>query len=345
MQCADTCKARGFFDHTSDGECADGGPDSTADYCKYGSDCTDCGPRCQPPPAAPVNAPQYPPPPVPPPPPTSPPFAPVPLGLLWAVIEGGDACEAYNLTTPAGFAGYQCIHDGDDNYAALESCTIQAYEDIFVTAAAFNTEAGYDRLYIGDEPYWGTTGPSAAPVSRGQLITFSSDTSVHASGFVLCAIAMNAVVSPSPPPPTPPDYPPNSVTFICTETCNYASDGTCDDGGSGNEFASCAICSDCTDCGPRIEQDCTYPPPPSPAPPLPPSPPPPAHTCGAIVCIESGEEYCELTSTSSSPEAGSCVWDGSGRYTSNEGCLMYTTTASFVAAVQYDVESNYDYLA
>ena len=52
----------------------------------------------------------------------------------------------------------------------------------------------------------------------------------------------------------------------CTEACNYASDGVCDDGGLGSEFSDCSRGADCTDCGTRAR-------PPSP-PPSPPSPPP-----------------------------------------------------------------------
>lgn len=37
----------------------------------------------------------------------------------------------------------------------------------------------------------------------------------------------------------------------CTNTCMYANDGACDDGGPGAEFAVCALGTDCTDCGPR----------------------------------------------------------------------------------------------
>ncbi|KOO36776.1 hypothetical protein Ctob_015320 [Chrysochromulina tobinii] len=37
----------------------------------------------------------------------------------------------------------------------------------------------------------------------------------------------------------------------CAETCNYANDGFCDDGGPGAEFTQCAIGSDCADCGVR----------------------------------------------------------------------------------------------
>ena len=38
----------------------------------------------------------------------------------------------------------------------------------------------------------------------------------------------------------------------CTETCIYASDGWCDDGGSGSDFSEyCTLGTDCTDCGVR----------------------------------------------------------------------------------------------
>jgi hypothetical protein len=51
---------------------------------------------------------------------------------------------------------------------------------------------------------------------------------------------------------------------LCSETCNYAVDGLCDDGGPGHEYnydeyydfsqryrSTCNLGSDCTDCGPR----------------------------------------------------------------------------------------------
>ena len=34
-------------------------------------------------------------------------------------------------------------------------------------------------------------------------------------------------------------------------TCRFASDGDCDDGGSGSEFHACRPCEDCQDCGVR----------------------------------------------------------------------------------------------
>ena len=37
----------------------------------------------------------------------------------------------------------------------------------------------------------------------------------------------------------------------CSDTCGHASDGDCDDGGSGAEYVICAGGTDCVDCGPR----------------------------------------------------------------------------------------------
>jgi hypothetical protein len=37
----------------------------------------------------------------------------------------------------------------------------------------------------------------------------------------------------------------------CTNTCNFAGDGDCDDGGPGSEYSFCPLGSDCAVCGPR----------------------------------------------------------------------------------------------
>ena len=45
---------------------------------------------------------------------------------------------------------------------------------------------------------------------------------------------------------------------LCTdEGCAYAHDGTCDDGGTGATYASCAFGSDCNDCGLRNDPHAT----------------------------------------------------------------------------------------
>lgn len=59
--------------------------------------------------------------------------------------------------------------------------------------------------------------------------------------------------SPTPTPtPTPAPAPePAPDAGACTDTCRYAGDGECDDGGAGAAYSVCALGTDCTDCGPR----------------------------------------------------------------------------------------------
>ena len=46
---------------------------------------------------------------------------------------------------------------------------------------------------------------------------------------------------------------------MCSDDCEgnptYASDGDCDDGGSGAEYTGCTFGTDCTDCGARSVND------------------------------------------------------------------------------------------
>ena len=69
--------------------------------------------------------------------------------------------------------------------------------------------------------------------------------------------------------------PPSNLTVLCTDTCPdyplWTSDGDCDDGGPGAEYAGCDYGTDCTDCGPR--------------PPQPPFPPRPPWLPGTV-CVE-----------------------------------------------------------
>jgi hypothetical protein len=44
---------------------------------------------------------------------------------------------------------------------------------------------------------------------------------------------------------------PSSAPELCENSCSFARDGVCDDGGSGASFAECALGSDCADCGMR----------------------------------------------------------------------------------------------
>ena len=46
-----------------------------------------------------------------------------------------------------------------------------------------------------------------------------------------------------------------SAVKTCDDTCFFAKDGYCDDGGLGAQFAKCALGTDCSDCTSRSEGD------------------------------------------------------------------------------------------
>ena len=56
-----------------------------------------------------------------------------------------------------------------------------------------------------------------------------------------------------------------SLSTVCGDTCNWASDGMCDDGGAGSELSLCDVGTDCSDCGPRSAASISPPPPSVPA--------------------------------------------------------------------------------
>ena len=42
-----------------------------------------------------------------------------------------------------------------------------------------------------------------------------------------------------------------SGTIVCSNTCRYARDGDCDDGGANAHYSVCGLGTDCADCGRR----------------------------------------------------------------------------------------------
>ena len=69
--------------------------------------------------------------------------------------------------------------------------------------------------------------------------------------FMICA-SDTAQLPQAPPPPSDVASPPPALTeATCLNTCSYASDGDCDDGGPGAAYSSCGGGTDCADCGPR----------------------------------------------------------------------------------------------
>ena len=132
--------------------------------------------------------------------------------------------------------------------------------------------------------------PCARPALPARRPPFPRSASEAVQHDIACAEALRAPLLPwSGPPPTSPSPP--LVPSLCSNTCNYASDGECDDGGPGAEYGICAYGTECEDCGPRIFS------PPAPPPlkvPLPSPPPTPPTVPGCLnTCNYASDGDCD----------------------------------------------------
>ena len=105
----------------------------------------------------------------------------------------------------------------------------------------------------------------------GQCAAGCSKCQCTCAGEACCYGGMDTIPCPAPP-----------ASSECSDTCNYASDHDCDDGGPGAEYTACAFGADCTDCGARQ---------PRPSPPSPPAPPPSCFEVGIRVRLIPGSRY------------------------------------------------------
>jgi hypothetical protein len=53
----------------------------------------------------------------------------------------------------------------------------------------FDTEDGYDFLTVSGVGYSGTSGPEGVSIESGDILEWESDSSVVASGFVICLVS------------------------------------------------------------------------------------------------------------------------------------------------------------
>ena len=280
--CAETCI------HASDNDCDDGGVGAEYDACAFGTDCINCGPRLSsdapmpplPPriPSPPVMPPTPPAQPLPPSMPPAPPPPPVPPHVPHTCIE-------------------TCIYAGDgdcDDGGPGAEYSICAYGTDCINCG-LRPHADAPKPFSPPSPPRPPT-PLTPPVAPDPPSTPPMQPTPPTSPPLL------------PPPPAPPWTPDH-----CVETCIYASDGDCDDGGPGSEFNLCAYGTDCVNCGPRLREHTPSPPPPpqpprppqqpplpSPPspPPLPPSPPlppagPPVPTVCTSDCIHLSDNDCD----------------------------------------------------
>lgn len=47
----------------------------------------------------------------------------------------------------------------------------------------------------------------------------------------------------------------DALAMVCEDSCRWAGDGECDDGGSGSDYSVCEMGTDCRDCGERYEDE------------------------------------------------------------------------------------------
>ena len=100
------------------------------------------------------------------------------------------------------------------SYEIIDSQGAAIGDGVSVLALGPDTNSPYSRTAVPSPP-------SPPPLAPGQT----------------------AAASPSPSPPPP--------SGTCTNTCGWASDNACDDGGGGASYSLCSYGSDCIDCGPR----------------------------------------------------------------------------------------------
>ena len=237
-------------EYAHDGDCDDGGPGSDYSLCEYGTDCADCGPR----PADREEAGDS--------------DGAAGLGSLEGADEG--VIEEHGESSPEPDEdGMLCTntcrhaHDGDcddggpdSDYDLCEYGTDCA--DCGPRPADEAPEDGASQVGVT-----ASEAESPEPNEDGMLCT---NTCRHAhdgdcddggpdSDFDLCEYGTDcADCGPRPPQQessSGADSSDGSSEMICTNTCEYANDGDCDDGGPNSDYDLCEYGTDCNDCGPR----------------------------------------------------------------------------------------------
>ena len=224
-QCTNTCN------YSSDNYCDDGGPGAEFTGCAYGTDCLDCGPRpsrltlCSSGCGACI-------------------YGPVTLTYgtpnQWANEYYYKTERWYSCPACSGVAsgGRMYVYQGYDG----NGIELNGYLWFDCSNGRWTRSVvGAGDTVSGDTcPYqWACAGPYPTGTTIDPVWS-----SCPYSGAPFC------IGSPPPPPPT--------NLGPCSNTCNYASDGDCDDGGPGAEFADCSLGTDCVDCGFRSASHTHY---------------------------------------------------------------------------------------
>ena len=306
------------------------------------------------------------------PPPPIPPVAPAGSRGIFTIVSGFQNCE-YTSSAPNFPGAYDCITDGEGDYGTNEDCTVEINAFGNVSFVQYDIENNYDYVMINHTEYRDMrTTPSSVLTEPGMRMTWHSDSSTTRRGFIICG----SDLGPSPaPPPWLPDMHPTyhtrstgtcAVQVTTREDCAFAAYTLNLRDSSGNpawvpsddlqsniafdppfcyfesntlkfnvDGSNSGVCTNDDICLCSGEQ--------SPA--LPPPPAPPTAPLGSIFTITSGNAFCEYTSFSPSYlGAYDCITDGAGDYGTNEDCTATVNVDATLVAVQYEIESGYDFV-
>jgi hypothetical protein len=108
-------------------------------------------------------------------------------------------------------------------------------------SALENISSGVKSIVSGGRKYLLGVGLSAGLAAGGCGSNLFS--------VVLDLNFINAYCSDSSPATSQPAPEPEE---LCSNTCIYAFDGDCDDGGPNSDYSFCDLGTDCGDCGPRF---------------------------------------------------------------------------------------------
>ena len=151
--------------------------------------------------------------------------------------DGGPGSEYMACST-----GTDCTDCGDRLVSETVVATMAPLDAVSSSASAALCE---NTCRYASDRECDDGGPGAEYSSLCNLGTDCEDCGPRGSP----GTAITATLSPPSPSPPPPFTAPAAAG--CSDTCNWSSDGDCDDGGSGAEYYECYSGTDCGDCGTR----------------------------------------------------------------------------------------------
>jgi len=215
--CLNTCTS------ARDGECDDGGPNSDYGLCTYGTDCLDCGPRSR---TTGTSV----------------------LCTNTCGWHGDGDCDDGGLDSDYGLCAYgtDCADCGPRSGTAT-LCT---------NTCGWDGDGDCDDGGVGSDYSvcaYGTDCTDCGPRSGSAYADYSDYSDVY-SDYSDVYFDYSDVYSDysdmySDYSDVYSDY--SDSGSLCTDTCDYQSDGVCDDGGPNALYSACDYGTDCTDCGPR----------------------------------------------------------------------------------------------